>query len=123
MAAGSGGGAKVTDDRSLPWTAVSKFVPGVKDMTEYTRKMQFSFQIWPKERLSALEPRAALLCESAEFKKVSRLSAAKLRENDESGIQLVVTTLGGAWGQTVLSKRSTSSLNVRLRHNTCRRDA
>ena len=105
MATGSDGGSAASDDRNLPWTAVPKFVPGVTDVTEYTRKMQFLSQIWPKEHLSALAPRAALLCEGTAFKKVSRLSASKLRVNDESGIQLLVTTLGGAWGQTILEEK------------------
>ena len=105
MSGSEGATTATADDSSLPWTAVPKFVPGVTDMTEYSRKMQFLAQIWPKEHLSASAPRAALLCEGAAFKKVSRLNASKLRVNDESGIQLLVTTLGGAWGQIVLEEK------------------
>ena len=54
--------------------------------------------------MSQLAPRAALLCEGTAFKKVTRLDPAKLKSNDESGVKLLVATLGGSWGQTGLER-------------------
>ncbi|CAE7684214.1 unnamed protein product [Symbiodinium sp. CCMP2592] len=59
----------------------------------------------PKEHLSSLAPRVALLCEGSAFKKIARLDAAKLKVSDTSGVELIVKTLGGAGGQTVLEEK------------------
>ena len=61
--------------------------------------------MWPQEHLHLLAPRAALLCEGTAFKKVSKLSADKLKTADESGIKLLVSTLGGSWGKTALEEK------------------
>ena len=67
--------------------------------------MQFLSQMWPQEHLSQLAPRAALLCEGSAFQKLIRLDAAKLKTNDRKGVELLVNTLGGAWGKTVLENK------------------
>ena len=90
---------------SLPWASLPKFVPGTTDVTEYSRKMQFLAQMWPVEHLPSLAPRAALLCEGTAFKKLARLSPEKLKTSDTSGVELLVRTLGGDWGQTVLEEK------------------
>ncbi|CAE7339500.1 unnamed protein product, partial [Symbiodinium necroappetens] len=56
--------------------------------------------MWPKESIALLAPRAALLCEGSAFKKVSSLPADKLKSSDDSGVKLLVATLGGSWGRT-----------------------
>ena len=89
----------------LPWTAIPRFSPGVTDVTEYSGKLQFLAAMWPQEHLHLLAPRAALLCEGTAFKKVSKLSADKLKTADESGIKLLVSTLGGSWGKTALEEK------------------
>ncbi|CAE7356819.1 RE2, partial [Symbiodinium necroappetens] len=61
--------------------------------------------MWPKESISLLAPRAALLCEGTSFKKVSKLPAEKLKSNDESGVQLLVATLGGSWGRSEVERK------------------
>ncbi|CAE7708982.1 GIP [Symbiodinium sp. CCMP2592] len=98
-------GASTDEKSTLPWAAIPRYVPGVTDTTEYAKKLKFLSEVWPKEHLSALGPRVALLCEGTAFKKISRLDAAKLKANDTSGVQLIVTTLGGAWGQTILEEK------------------
>ncbi|CAE7225513.1 RE1 [Symbiodinium sp. CCMP2592] len=95
-----------SDDRSaLPWAAIPRYTPGVTDTTEYGKKLKFLAEVWPKEHLSSLAPRVALLCEGSAFKKVARLDATKLKVSDTSGVELIVKTLGGAWGQTVLEEK------------------
>ncbi|CAE7230274.1 RE1, partial [Symbiodinium sp. CCMP2456] len=89
----------------LPWQAIPKFIPGTTDVTEYSRKLQFLAAMWPKEHLSLLAPRAALMCEGTSFKKVASLDASKLKANDESGVKLLVSTLGGSWGKTALEEK------------------
>ena len=94
------------DDRtSLPWAAIPRYVPGVTDTTEYGKKLKFLAEVWPKEHLSSLAPRVALLCEGSAFKKIARLDAAKLKVADTTGVELIVKTLGGAWGQTILEEK------------------
>ena len=98
--------ATTADERtSLPWSSIPRFVPGTTDVTEYSKKLQFLASIWPKEHLPSLAPRAALLCEGTAFKKITRLNAEKLKATDTSGVELLVKTLGGSWGQTVLEAK------------------
>ena len=89
----------------LPWTAIPRFSPGVTDVSEYSGKLQFLAAMWPQEHLHLLAPRAALLCEGTAFKKVSKTPAEKLKSTDESGIKLLVATLGGSWGKTALEEK------------------
>ncbi|CAE7571351.1 GIP, partial [Symbiodinium necroappetens] len=94
------GGASTEANYQLPWTAIPRFIPGTTDVTEYAKKLQFLAAMWPKESIALLAPRAALLCEGTAFKKVSSLPADKLKSSDDSGVRLLVTTLGGAWGRS-----------------------
>ncbi|OLP98279.1 hypothetical protein AK812_SmicGene19278 [Symbiodinium microadriaticum] len=89
----------------LPWSAIPKFVPGTTDVTEYSRKLQFLAAMWPKDSLHLLAPRAALLCEGTAFKKIASLPPEKLKSTDDSGIKLIVSTLGGSWGKTKLEEK------------------
>ena len=89
----------------LPWAAIPKFIPGTTDVTEYSRKLEFLAAMWPREHLSLLAPRAALQVEGTAFKKISSLNPEKLKSNDESGIKLLVSTLGGSWGKTDLEAK------------------
>ncbi|CAE7270400.1 unnamed protein product [Symbiodinium sp. CCMP2592] len=89
----------------LPWAAIPKFIPGTTDVTEYSRKREFLAAMWPKEHLSLLAPRAALQVEGTAFKKIASLPPDKLKSNDESGIKLLVSTLGGSWGKTDLEAK------------------
>ena len=43
--------------------------------------------------------------EGTAFKRISRLDPNKLKEPGTAGIQLIVATLGGAWGATALEER------------------
>ena len=60
--------------------------------------------VWPREYMPALGPRVALLCEGTAFKKVSKISAEKLKSSNHAGIKAIVEALGGLWGQTVLAQ-------------------
>ena len=100
----SAGGAG-SGNSFLPWQLIPAFKPGITDLTEYSRKMQFLAQMWPQEHLSQLAPRAALLCEGSAFQKLIRIDAAKLKTNDRKGVELLVNTLGGVWGKTVLENK------------------
>ncbi|CAE7230232.1 RE1, partial [Symbiodinium sp. CCMP2456] len=85
--------------------AIPKFIPGTTDVTEYSKKLEFLAAMWPKDSLSLLAPRAALLCEGSAFKKVAGLSPDKLKANDVSGVKLLVDTLGGSWGRTAIEQK------------------
>ena len=98
--------ATASDDKgALPWTMVPRFTPGVTDVMEWTKKLKFLSELWPKDQLSALTTRVALQCEGTAFERISRLSPEKLKVNDLSGIKLIVETVGGSWGQTALEER------------------
>ena len=90
---------------SLPWASIPKFIPGTTDVTEYSKKLQFLAAMWPKESLALLAPRAALQCEGSAFKKVSSLPVDKLKSTDDSGVKLLVATLGGSWGKTAVEQQ------------------
>lgn len=89
----------------LPWHLIPAFKPGETDINEYSRKLEFLANIWPREHLSHLAPRACLLCEGTAFNKVVRLSPDKLKVQSDEGIKLVVATLGGVWGQSKLERK------------------
>ena len=93
----------------LPWHLIPVFKPGLTDLTEYSRKLQFLAQMWPQEHLSQLAPRAALLCEGSAFQKLVRIDATKLKMNDTKGVELLVSTLGES-GERRYLKISTRSL-------------
>ena len=92
--AGSGGG-----NNNLPWHLVPTFEPG-DDINEYTRRLEFLANIWPTEHLAQLAPRACLQAKGAAFQKLVRLDPNKLKVQSLDGIKLVVSTLGGTWGQS-----------------------
>ena len=83
---------------SLPWGQIPRFDPATTDLRVYSQKLEFLHQIWPREHLEHLAPRAALLIEGAAFQKVARIEAAKLRTPD--GVQILIEALGGQWGRT-----------------------
>ena len=89
----------------LPWHLIPPFKPGETDVNEYTRRLEFLAGIWPAEHLPLLAPRACLLCEGSAFAKVVRLDPSKLKTPTTAGIQLVVATLGGVWGQSQLERK------------------
>ena len=88
-----------------PWNSIPKFVPGTTNVQEYVQKLRFLAQLWPREHLEQLAPRAALLVEGSAFKKVSKLDPEKLRVKSISGIALLVDAIGGSWGSTELEER------------------
>ena len=105
---GEAGASSTTagDEQStLPWASVPRFTPGVTDVTEYCQKLQFLADVWPREHMPALGPRVALLCEGTAFKKMSKISAEKVKSWDHAGIKAIVEAWGGSWGQTVLEQK------------------
>ena len=89
----------------LPWHLIPAFTPGETDLTEYSRRLEFLAGIWPSDHLSQLAPRAALACTGSAFQKVVRLQPEKLKVNSVEGVKLIVTTLGGVWGKTLLEDK------------------
>ncbi len=102
---GSGLAPTGSGNSFLPWHLIPSFRPGETDIADYSRRLEFLAGMWPSEHLSQLAPRAALLCEGSAFQKVIRLQADKLKVNDDSGIKLLVSTLGGVWGKVNLETR------------------
>ena len=99
--AGQGG---VSGSSFLPWHLIPSFKPGETDINEYTRRLEFLANIWLPDHLSQLAPRACMLCEGTAFSIVVRLDPEKLRVSSVEGVKLVVSTLGGVWGQSRLEK-------------------
>ena len=94
-AAGSGGNSLPSS--SLPWHQIPRFEPGVTDLRNYARKLEFIRDLWPEEHIAHLAPRAALQVDGVAFQKVARLSTEKLRTHD--GVRYLVEALGGQWGR------------------------
>eukprot|EP00438_Fugacium_kawagutii_P036381 Skav223647 [mRNA] locus=scaffold46:701533:702333:+ [translate_table: standard] len=91
-----------TGNSGVPWHLIPAFRPGETEINEYTRRLQFLAEIWPKEHLAQLAPLACLLCEGTAFAKVVRLDPEKLKVSTDAGVKLLVQTLGGVWGQSKL---------------------
>ena len=89
----------------LPWSQIPKFIPGVTNVQEYAQKLRFLASLWPSEYLEQLAPRAALMVEGSAFKMISRISPAKLKVNDVSGVAAIVEAIGSSWGSTELEER------------------
>eukprot|EP00438_Fugacium_kawagutii_P029976 Skav217703 [mRNA] locus=scaffold2294:90003:97141:- [translate_table: standard] len=101
----SSSGTSVPGSQHLPYHLIPAFVPGETDLNEYSRRLEFLAGIWPAEQLSLLAPRAALMCKGSAFQKVTRVDPAKLKQNSVEGIKLIVKTLGGVYGKTVLEDK------------------
>ena len=79
----------------------SKVCPGDNhNVQEYAQKLRFLAAMWPTGQLHQLAPRAALMVEGTAFRKIAQLDPSKLRVNDQSGVALLVNTIGGSWGST-----------------------
>ena len=89
----------------LPWAMIPAFRPGITEINEYSKKLEFLSKLWPQEHLSHLGARTAMLCEGSAFQKIMRLDPEKIRVNSVSGVQLIVTTLGGIWGKSRLEDK------------------
>ena len=89
----------------LPWTAIPKFQPGVTNVQDYVKKMEFLAHMWPAEHLDLLAPRAALLVEGSAFATVSKLSATKLKVKSLEGVKALIKAIGGSWGATDFEER------------------
>ena len=100
-AAASTGTGSFGSASHVPWHLIPAFEPGETNLTEYSRRLEFLAGIWPPEQA----PRAALQCRGAEFQKVVRFKPKQLKVNSLDGIKLIVTTLDGVWGKTVLEDR------------------
>ena len=96
---GEGGQGIGSGTSHLPWHLIPSFKPG-DDINEYTRRLEFLANVWPPEHLAQLAPRACLQAEGAAFQKLVRLDPTKLKVQNLDGIKLVVSTLGGTWGQS-----------------------
>ena len=96
---GEGSQGAGTGTSHLPWHLIPSFKPG-DDINEYTRRLEFLANVWPTEHLAQLAPRACLQAEGAAFQKLVRLDPNKLKVQSLDGIKLVVSTLGGTWGQS-----------------------
>ena len=94
-----------TGNSFLPWHLIPSFKPGETEINEYTRRLEFLAKIWPTEHLPLLAPRACMLCEGSAFSKAVRLDPDKLRVSSIEGVKLLVSTLGGVWGQSKLEKK------------------
>ena len=97
---GSGSGGSTSH---LPLQLIPRFTPGVTNIDEYVKRLQFLKELWPSEHLSLLGPRAALLVEGAAFQKVSRISPEKLKSAD--GVKFLAEQLGGAWGRLQVEEK------------------
>ena len=79
----------------------------------WLRSTVASFSFWRRYGREStfifIAPRAVLLCEGTAFKKEPKISAEKLKTSDESGIKLLVATLGGSWGKTALEEKYDTS--------------
>ena len=97
---GGQGSAGNVGTSHLPWHLIPTFKPGETCVNDYTRRLEFLANVWPTEHLAQLAPRACLLTEGAAFQKLVRLDPSKLKVQSLDGIKLVVSTLGGVWGQS-----------------------
>ena len=96
------------DAHHVPWNQIPRFTPGETGMRGYTRKLEFPRDLWPRDYLDQLAPRAALLIEGAAFQRVSRLDPGKLKSAD--GVKYLVEALGGQWGRLDSEDNDWSSL-------------
>ncbi|CAL1130755.1 unnamed protein product [Cladocopium goreaui] len=89
----------------LPWAAIPRFQPGITNVQEYVKKLEFLAAMWPIEYLDLLAPRAALLVEGSAFAAISKLDAQKLKVKSLDGIKTLVNAIGGSWGATDFQER------------------
>ena len=101
---GMASGETVTTSGSLshlPWSMIPQFDPGVTEINEYTKKVEFLASLWPEEHLHLLAPRIAMNCKGSAFQRVMRISPEKLKAQGLQGVKSVITALGGVWGKAL----------------------
>ena len=101
---GMASGETVTTSGSLshlPWSMIPQFDPGVTEINEYTKKVEFLASLWPEEHLHLLAPRIAMNCKGSAFQRVMRISPEKLKAQWLQGVKSVITALGGVWGKAL----------------------
>ena len=87
----------------LPWQQIPSFDPQTTDVQTYAKKLQFLKDIWPREHVHQLAPRAALQVQGVAFQKIARLDTEKLRS--ENGVKYLVESLGGSWGRVASEEK------------------
>ena len=101
----------VISTSQLPWAAIPRFQPGVTNVREYVKKLEFLAAMWPVEYLDLLAPRAALLVEGSAFAAISKLDAQKLKVKSLDGIKTLVNANARC---TAPSKSRTSPMTASL---------
>eukprot|EP00435_Cladocopium_sp_Y103_P036952 s1537_g9.t1 len=85
-------------------TLVPNFDPAKEDLEQVTQKGELLSEIWPATKMNELITRLILNTTGTAFQKL-QLNRDKLLSNDKSGIQLLVTLLGGQWGKVQPEKK------------------
>eukprot|EP00435_Cladocopium_sp_Y103_P010407 s1891_g2.t1 len=85
-------------------TLVPSFDPAKDDLEQFTQKVELLSEIWPASKMNELITRLILNTSGTAFQKL-QLNREKLLTNDKSGIQLLVSLLGGQWGKVNLEKK------------------
>ena len=102
---GMASGETVTTSGSLshlPWSMIPQFDPGVTEINEYTKKVEFLASLWPEEHLHLLAPRIAMKCKNVvHFRESCEFSPEKLKAQWLQGVKSVITALGGVWGKAL----------------------
>ena len=83
----------------LPWNLIPQFEPGITEINEYTKKVEFLSSLWPEEHLHLLGPRVAMNCKGSAFQRVMRIPPEKLKASGAQGVKAVIAALGGVWGK------------------------
>ena len=82
---------------------VPTFDPGKDDLEQYTHKVELLSEIWPPNKMNELVTRLTLNTTGSAFQKL-QLNRDKLKTGDKTGVQLLISTLGGQWGKVNLEK-------------------
>ena len=85
-------------------TLVPTFDPSKDDLEQYVQKIEMLADIWPAERLNELATRLVLNASGAAFQKL-QLQKDEIMTNSKTGIQKLVSILGGQWGKVGLEKK------------------
>ena len=77
---------------------VPQFDPAQHDLEQYTQKVELLTEIWPQGKIDELITRLILGTSGAAFQKL-QLQRSTLLTGDKSGVEKLVTILGGHWGR------------------------
>lgn len=83
---------------------VPPFDPATDKVDIWTGKVELLVSVWPKDKFNELATRLILACKGSAYQKL-QLKKDTILDGTKKGIQILVETVGGVWGQIPVEQK------------------